>query len=48
MTWAKGGAPQKDWVPNRLGPEFPASMATVQKQAFNAVLASLRRSSGYV
>ena len=36
----KGGAPQKDWVPNRLGPDFPVAMATVQKQAFASVLAA--------
>ena len=34
------GAPRKDWVANRLGPDFPVSMATVQKQAFASVLAA--------
>ena len=36
----KAGAPQKDWVAERLGPEFPASMVAIQKQAFAGVLAS--------
>ena len=36
----KMGAPQKDWVSERLGPDFPVSMGTMQKQAFNGVLAA--------
>ena len=36
----RGGAPQRDWAAARLGPNFPASMATVQKQAFASVLAA--------
>ena len=36
----RGGAPQRDWAAARLGPNFPASMATIQGQAFTSVLAS--------
>ena len=36
----RGGAPQRDWIASRLGPNFPASMAAVQEKAFMAVLAS--------
>ena len=42
----KMGAPQKDWVAERLGPDFPVSMATMQKQAFSAVLAACGCPSG--
>lgn len=33
-------APRRDWVASRLGPNFPASMATVQEKSFMAVLAA--------
>ena len=36
----KASAPQRDWVPTRLGPNPPAGMATVQSQSFMAVLAA--------
>ena len=40
--WGEGraSAPQRDWKPERLGPEPPASMAKVRADAFNAVLAA--------
>ena len=40
--WGEGmsGAPRKDWQASRLGPNFPASMADVQGQAFTSVLAA--------
>ena len=36
----KSAAPQKDWTANRLGPNPPESMATIRKDAFEAVLAA--------
>ena len=33
-------APQKDWVPNRLGPKPPEALATIRKDAFEAMLAA--------
>ena len=33
-------APQKDWVPNRLGPQPPAAMATIAEAAFARMLAA--------
>ena len=33
-------APKRDWVPSRLGPAPPAIMATLRKDAFEAVLAA--------
>ena len=33
-------APAKDWVPNRLGPMPPESMATIRKDTFAAVLSA--------
>ena len=40
--WGEGraAAPLTDWKSNRLGPNFPQSMATVQEQSFMAVLAA--------
>ena len=40
--WGDGrsAAPQRDWSPSRLGPTPPESMATIRKDAFEAVLAS--------
>ena len=40
--WGEGmsGAPRKDWIASRLGPSFPASMATIQGQAFTSILAA--------
>ena len=36
----KAAAPQKDWSANRLGPSPPQGMATIRKDAFEAVLAA--------
>ena len=36
----RSAAPQRDWVPSRLGPNPPAGLVQVREQAFNAVLAS--------
>ena len=36
----RGAAPASDWKASRLGPNFPASMATVQEKSFMHVLAS--------
>ena len=36
----RGAAPQKDWSPSRLGPHPPEAMATIQRTAFEHVLAS--------
>ena len=36
----RSAAPQRDWIPARLGPNFPQSMATVQEKSFMAVLAA--------
>ena len=36
----RSAAPQRDWVPSRLGPDPPAGLVQVREQAFNAVLAS--------
>ena len=36
----RGAAPQRDWQASRLGPHPPASMATIRKDAFEAVLAA--------
>ncbi|MDE2783792.1 MAG: hypothetical protein OXK77_12615 [Gemmatimonadota bacterium] len=36
----RGAAPQRDWIPSRLGPMPPESMARIQEQAFAAVLAA--------
>ena len=33
-------APQKDWVPNRLGPSPPEALATIRKDSFAHVLAA--------
>ena len=40
--WGEGktAAPQADWQQHRLGPSPPASMATIRKDAFDAVLAA--------
>ena len=40
--WGEGraSAPQRDWMASRLGPNPPASMATIRKDAFEAVLAA--------
>ena len=40
--WAEGraAAPQRDWQAARLGPMPPESMATIRKDAFEAVLAA--------
>ena len=40
--WGEGksAAPQRDWKPTRLGPMPPESLATIQKQSFEHVLAS--------
>lgn len=40
--WGEGmsGAPRRDWMASRLGPNFPASMASIQEQAFTSVLAA--------
>ena len=40
--WGEGraSAPQRDWRPERLGPQPPDSMAKVREGAFNAVLAA--------
>ena len=40
--WGEGmsAAPRRDWMASRLGPNFPASMANVQGQAFTSVLAA--------
>ena len=41
-AWDEGrmAAPQRDWQASRLGPMPPESMATVRKDAFEAVLAA--------
>ena len=41
-AWGEGksAAPASDWKASRLGPNFPASMATVQEKSFMAVLAA--------
>jgi len=36
----RGAAPHRDWVSSRLGPVPPESMATIRKDAFEAVLAA--------
>ena len=36
----QSAAPQRDWKPQRLGPEPPAALAMVQKQSFENVLAA--------
>ena len=36
----KSAAPRKDWVANRLGPNFPDSMVNISKDSFARVLAS--------
>lgn len=36
----RGAAPQRDWIASRLGPNPPAGMVTVRKDAFEAVLAA--------
>ena len=36
----RGAAPHRDWDPRRLGPMPPESMATIRKDAFEAVLAA--------
>lgn len=36
----RGAAPHRDWVASRLGPTPPESMATIRKDAFEAVLAA--------
>ena len=40
--WGEGraAAPMSDWKASRLGPNFPQSMAMVQKESFMAVLAA--------
>lgn len=40
--WGEGrsAAPQRDWQANRLGPMPPATMATIRKDTFEAVLAA--------
>ena len=38
----KASAPQRDWQASRLGPMPPDSMATIRKDAFEAVLATCR------
>ena len=40
--WGEGktAAPRRDWQASRLGPDPPVSMAQVQKQSFEAVLAA--------
>ena len=40
--WGEGrtAAPQRDWQASRLGPAPPESMATIRKDAFEAVLAA--------
>ena len=38
----KASAPQRDWQASRLGPMPPESMATIRKDAFEAVLAACR------
>ena len=40
--WGEGrtAAPTKDWVPTRLGPAPAGTMATIRKDAFEAVLAA--------
>ena len=41
-AWGEGkaAAPQRDWQASRLGPMPPESMATIRKDAFEAVLAA--------
>ena len=41
-AWGEGrqAAPQRDWQASRLGPTPPESMATIRKDAFDAVLAA--------
>ena len=41
-AWGEGkaAAPQKDWQASRLGPMPPESMATIRKDAFEAVLSA--------
>ena len=41
-AWGEGrqAAPQRDWQASRLGPTPPESMATIRKDAFEAVLAA--------
>ena len=41
-AWGEGrsAAPQRDWQATRLGPNPPVALATVRKDAFNAVLAA--------
>ena len=41
----RSAAPQRDWKPERLGPEPPAGMAAIQKQSFDHVLAACGTSS---
>ena len=36
----RGAAPVRDWIASRLGPTPPASMATIRRDAFEAVLAA--------
>ena len=36
----RSAAPQRDWVPARLGPEPPEALATIQQQSFAHVLAA--------
>ena len=36
----RGAAPMSDWKPQRLGPNPPASLAAIQKQSFEHVLAA--------
>lgn len=36
----RGGAPQRDWQPQRLGPEFTEAEVTMHHRAFGAVLAA--------
>ena len=45
MGEGRSAAPQRDWVPARLGPEPPAGMAMIQKQSFEHVLAACGTSS---
>lgn len=45
MGEGRSAAPQRDWVPARLGPEPPAGMAAIQKQSFDHVLAACGTSS---